>query len=106
MRPLITFKIKFENQIAEIRTYIGEYRSLMVLIRDKFYVEGFGECGGVGRCGTCLVKILSENRLAEDNRNEKSTLEKKGIFESNIRLACQIDINENLIGAFFEVYQD
>jgi ferredoxin len=39
----------------------NEYRSLMMLIYDQIYPEGFGECLGMGKCGTCLVEIVRQS---------------------------------------------
>lgn len=32
----------------------------MALLYDKFYMEDFGECKGIGRCGTCHIHILND----------------------------------------------
>lgn len=67
----------------------------MVLINEKIFVEDFGECKGIGRCGTCLVSIRSENEW-EVERNEASTLAKTGVEGTDWRLSCQIMIDERL----------
>src|SRR3546814_1233069 len=72
MKYPITLKVQYEREVHTIQTYEGEYRSLMVLLYDKLFIEDFGECGGMGRCGTCLIKILnSGKRIALLNRNEQ-----------------------------------
>lgn len=88
----------------ELQTYQGEYRNLMVLLFDKIYTEDFGECRGMGRCGTCVVKV--EGLAAEVNamdRNERGTLSKMAICGADLRLACQILVDENLENATVEV---
>ena len=53
-----------EGRVRLVETYTGEYRNLMALITDKIYVEDFGECKGMGRCGTCVIEIIkTENNF-------------------------------------------
>ena len=75
---------------------------------DKIYIEEFGECGGMGRCGTCIVKIAGYDIERKDERNEKRTLTKMGIDHDNIniRLSCQILIDENLNNCVIEIMKD
>lgn len=79
----------------------NEYRSLMALINDQVCPEGFGECGGQGRCATCMVRVEGGHisLLTERYRNEESTLRKKGCYSDNVRLSCQVLINSLLHGA-------
>ncbi len=78
-----------------------EYRNLMVLINDRVCPENFGECGGQGRCATCLVRIEggADALRKERYRNEKSTMQRKGINEVDARLSCQVMIDFLLEGA-------
>ncbi|WP_423148147.1 2Fe-2S iron-sulfur cluster-binding protein [Rubrolithibacter danxiaensis] len=93
----ITIKIHQSDEVYEINTYTGEYRNLMMLLSDKIYLDDFGECKGMGRCGTCLIEILkSKNSLPIQERNEETTIRKAGITNQNIRLACQLLIDEHL----------
>ena len=95
----IPFTAFFEEQEYEMASFANEYRSLMSLLKDKLTPEDFGECGGMGRCGTCLVKVAGLENSADLIRNEKSTLEKMGIADPQIRLSCQIQINDDLKNA-------
>lgn len=96
-RTAFHFTAYYEGEKYELQTYEGEYRNLMVLLYDKIYIEGFGECKGMGRCGTCVVKVEGLPRAADTHdRNEESTLLKMGLQQQNIRLACQILVDENL----------
>ena len=75
-----------------IETYNGEYRNLMELLNDKMYLECFGECGGLGRCATCIANVsgLQGSSVIKD-RNEPVTLAKFGYKdEPDIRLSCQL----------------
>lgn len=88
-----------------LQTYENEYRNLMVLLKDKIYPEDFGQCGGMGRCGTCLVKISGlANGSADFYKNEKNTLKKMRITELTTRLSCQIQVNEDLNNTVVEIF--
>lgn len=95
----ITVTICYEGQIREIKTYTNEYRSLMMLIYDQIYTEGFGDCLGMGKCGTCLVEIISSiHELSYYDRNEEMTLLRTGVTGKDLRLSCQIMIDEAIDG--------
>ncbi|MES3017922.1 MAG: 2Fe-2S iron-sulfur cluster-binding protein [Bacteroidota bacterium] len=96
-RNYITFILIFEGAEYRQQTYQSEYRNLRDLISDKLFIDGFGECGGVGRCATCLVEI--DDRPADGDRNEQSTLAKAGIVNSKVRLSCQIMVDDDLANA-------
>ena len=104
----IFFTVIYEEEKFELKTFKNEYRNLMVLLFDKIYIEEFGECGGMGRCGTCIVKIAGYDIERKDERNEKRTLTKMGIDHDNIniRLSCQILIDENLNNCVIEIMKD
>ncbi|MFC3335046.1 2Fe-2S iron-sulfur cluster-binding protein [Flavobacterium palustre] len=87
-----------ENGIQiPITTRHGRYPSLMYLLKEELQLESFGECGGVGRCATCVVQTsgITGNSAVKD-RNEPATLSKLGFDEANIRLSCQIYITADL----------
>lgn len=94
--PDITIKVVVGGEEHIIHTCRNEYRSLMVLIRDKLYPDGFGECGGMGRCATCQIELKSGDAQAAMDRNEQSTLNKLGISDPAIRLSCQLLIEPAL----------
>lgn len=103
-RTSIQFTACYEGEKYELETYEGEYRNLMALLNDRIYIEDFGECKGIGRCGTCVVKI--EGLPAAVNtlqRNEERTLYKTGIQGNHLRLACQIMVDENLENTAVEI---
>ena len=78
-------------------TYDNEYRSLVELLFDNLYLENFGECKGMGRCSTCLIKIKSKTDKVNDyNGNELATLKKHNFNNLGYRLSCQIIIDKNL----------
>jgi len=80
-----------------ISTYEGECRNLMQLITDKLFVESFGDCKGMCRCGTCLVEVCGlQGDAATMEKNEAAIIRKLGAGNDNTRLACQLLIDENL----------
>lgn len=98
--------IRFDEEVT-IETYEGEFRNMMVLINEKIFVEDFGECKGIGRCGTCLVEVegLSVSASVME-RNEKSTLAKCAVKKSNLRLSCQIMINAALNNSVIKIVEE
>lgn len=103
-KSFIHFTVYYAGEKHDLKTYPYEYRNLMVLLYDKIYIEDFGECKGMGRCGTCVVKITGLPEAVNIlERNEERTLFKTGITTDNIRLACQILVDENLENVTIEI---
>ncbi|GAB2977534.1 hypothetical protein GCM10027049_10870 [Mucilaginibacter puniceus] len=103
VKDIVIF-IFYGGESYEIQTYTNEYRSLMMLIYDKIYTEGFGECLGMGKCGTCLVEIISScGGLSYYERNEDITLLRAGHTDKKVRLSCQILVDRHLDGLKVEV---
>lgn len=100
----IKFKVIADGSEQIIETSIGKYRNLMSLLKGEFYLDGFGECGGVGRCATCIVETrgIQGNSLIKE-RNEPSTLSKMGYNKDTIRLSCQLLISKDLEGSDIEI---
>lgn len=104
-RKEIILTINNAGQESVVRTWANAYRNLMVLLNNTIYLESFGECGGQGRCATCLVKVSGiKSNAGTMQRNEKETIKKTGLADSNIRLSCQILITENLHEAVIDIY--
>jgi ferredoxin, 2Fe-2S len=101
----ISFKVLYAEILHTISTHSKEYVSLMTLLKDRIYPQDFGECGGVGRCGTCLVKIKSGQSPSLIGK-EANTLERMGINDPDVRLACQIQVDENLNNIVITVLSD
>ena len=96
-----------ENDLPQtFETFSGEYRNLMLLLKDKAILDYFGECGGMGRCGTCIIRIsdLKGNSQVKE-RNEPVTLSKFGYEEDEIRLSCQILISSDLDGSTIRILE-
>ncbi|MFV0607155.1 MAG: 2Fe-2S iron-sulfur cluster-binding protein [Niabella sp.] len=106
MKDRIQFTVIENNIHKKIETYEGEYRNLMSLLKDKVYPDCFGECGGMGRCATCIVKVeglLGDLTLRE--RNEATTLSKFDYDKETFRLSCQIFITKDLNEAVIEMIE-
>lgn len=105
-RNKIVLTILDNNTKHTIETYVGEYPNLMFLLKDKLLLDDFGECGGVGRCATCIVKIEGvTGDSVKKERNEPATLSKIGFLEDNIRLSCQLYISEDINGSEIEILE-
>lgn len=103
---LIHISVKYNGNIHKLITYPNEYRSLMMLIGDRLFMESFGECRGMGKCGTCLVEIISNpHTLTGFDRNEHNSLLRAGSTTENKRLSCQLIIDEQMDGAEIKVLQ-
>jgi ferredoxin, 2Fe-2S len=104
VREKFKVNLDYGGRLYEIETYIGDYRNLMELIKDRISVSDFGDCGGLGRCGTCLVDCsgLHETTPAID-RNENATLTKMGVLNPNIHLSCQILLDKLLSNGSIEI---
>lgn len=104
MQNKISFEIIYGNEVHQVTTHPNEYANLMMLIYDQFADEEFGDCRGMGKCGTCMVEILADaNNLVSFDRNESTTLSKMGVTQQNIRLSCQLMINNALQGLRIEI---
>jgi ferredoxin, 2Fe-2S len=103
----IDFVAFYEEEKYYLTTYEREYRSLMTLLKDKINIEDFGQCGGMGRCGTCSVTISGlPADTGASNTNERNTLLKMGVADPLIRLSCHIEVNEDLKNATVQVLEN
>lgn len=87
-----------------IESYVNEYPNLMFLLRDRLLLDDFGQCGGVGRCATCIIGIKGiKEGSARKERNEDATLSKMGCTDDAIRLSCQLYVNYDIDGTQIEL---
>lgn len=106
MDKQIQFTVIENGQKHRIKTTHGAYRSLMQLINDQIYPEGFGECGGLGRCATCLVKTSGiKGATLIQERNEPATLSKLDQSNADLRLSCQLMITADLNDSVIEIVE-
>lgn len=81
------------------------YRSLMELIVNELW-EDIGDCRGRAWCGTCIVKQIGESNYntSQLDRDEEVLLAKFPNPQKDcIRLACQIEITQQLQNTTWEV---
>jgi 2Fe-2S ferredoxin len=103
----IEFTGSYQGREYYLRTFEYEYRNLMVLLKDRICPDDFGQCGGIGRCGTCLVNVSGPvNSRVDPDRNEQTTLSKMGIVDQGTRLSCQIQVDEDLKNAVVELFDN
>lgn len=96
---MIKISVVYNGETHDLETKRHTYANLMMWLFDELMDEDFGVCRGTGRCGTCLVEILEEQKTLEDlGRNENSTLNKMNIKELHTRLSCQLLVDERLDG--------
>jgi len=102
----ITLFIEYNGNRQTVETFAGEYRNLMVLIKDQLWVDGMGECGGMARCGTCMIELLNagENLVVTDQK-EAAVIKRTIGTQSAIRLSCQILVDEILNGLQIKVME-
>lgn len=102
----IVFTILHSGGEYNMQTFRGEYRDLKSLIQDRLYLDGFGECGGMGRCATCMVEICGlKGEAALMKRNEHITLGRLGPGDPDVRLACQIPIDDSLANVVIRIWE-
>lgn len=100
----IVVRASLAGEEYQLQTFPNEYRSLMHLIYDRLVTEDFGECLGMGKCGTCLVKIVEKKQEPTSyDRNGDVNLLKAGCFDENVRLSCQLMIDEKINGLAVEI---
>jgi 2Fe-2S ferredoxin len=106
MSNSIRFTVVDKNSKQDIETYESEYWNLMDLLRDKLYLDGFGECGGMGRCATCIIEVIgiSGNSVIKE-RNEPVTLSKIRYNDENVRLSCQLFVTKDLNGVEIKIFE-
>lgn len=104
--PLIQFTVIENEQSYPIKVMHGSYPNLMFLLKEQLGLDSFGECGGVGRCATCVVKAIGiKGNSAIKERNEPATLQKLGYDEETIRLSCQLYITSDLEGSEISIFE-
>ena len=57
-----------------------------------------GTCGGMALCASCHVYVESEHELSEPSEDEEDMLDQAFFVKPNIRLSCQIRVQEELEG--------
>ena len=89
----------FVNEDKKINVDVGSnIREVAIDSKIGVYSNIFTKlfnCRGNGMCGTCAVKIESED-IDPLNEIEEKKLKKRLIADPNLRLACQITVKTDL----------
>ena len=85
-----TCLISINDGSAEFKTQ-GGGTLLSVLYENKIFIPS--ACGGKGSCGYCKVSVLSGGGPLLPTETPFMT---RGEIRSNVRLACQVKVKENL----------
>ncbi|MFC2058178.1 ASKHA domain-containing protein [Chloroflexota bacterium] len=64
---------------------------------QKTDVKLGGDCGGLGKCGKCKIKILSEIDETEPPSAEEKEFLAEEEMKQGIRLACRTKVNRDLV---------
>jgi ferredoxin len=93
VRILVTRR---DGETREVKAKPG--RSLMLNIRKPAEIAAI--CGGCAGCGTCHVHVAENwlGRLAPIQSDEDTILSFSDWRRSNSRLACQIQVTDDLDG--------
>lgn len=67
----------------------------LVLAIEDAGIDILHRCGGNARCTTCRVQVLS-GHPGEMGELEKARLAREGSLGPDIRLSCQVRVNEDL----------
>ena len=62
-----------------------------------------GVCGGMAMCASCQVYVDSDLLIENKSLNEEAMLSEAFYVKSNSRLGCQIQINKDIDGCYFEL---
>jgi ferredoxin, 2Fe-2S len=90
--------IEFDGTVHEVEVKSGY--SLMVAAVQNGIPGIDGECGGKCSCGTCHIYVAPnwQSLTGEPNNMEKKMLELIPSASETSRLACQIEIRNDLEG--------
>jgi ferredoxin len=87
-------KIQAETATGLIETEAPAGKKLVLAIEDAG-VDILHRCGGNARCTTCRVEVL-EGEPGEMGDLERNRLAMEAELAPNIRLSCQIHVNNDL----------
>lgn len=103
----IEFTVIYSGEEHQVKTSWGEYQTLRLLLANKFNISGFGQCGGMGRCATCLVEIEDiYGSTGFLKRSEHTSLQRTIKGYSIVRFACQIPVNDDLANVTIKILKD
>jgi ferredoxin len=80
---------------TDTKTIDGPQGKKLVLVLEDAGIDILHRCGGNARCTTCRVEIL-EGDPGEMGELERNRLAMEAELADNIRLSCQIHVNNDL----------
>ena len=92
-------EILFENNKKKVEVEPGaNLREVAIANRISIYPHIFKllNCRGRGLCSSCRVEIVS-GKVDERNEVEENNLKRALKKNPNLRLACQIEVEDNLV---------
>ncbi len=92
-------EIKFEKQNRTIQVAPGtNLREAAIANKVAIYAHIFKilNCRGRGLCSSCRVEIVS-GKVSDRNEVESTNLKRALGKNPNLRLACQIGVEDNLV---------
>lgn len=99
VKNFIDFTLVTDNDEIRVKTYAGEYADLRLLLKEYVGDDDFGQCGGMGRCATCMVVVSSNLQRTENSSDYLSTR-----YNSRpVKLSCQLAINDELANKYIKV---
>ena len=87
-------KIQAETATGVVETEAPEGKKLVLALEDAG-IDILHRCGGNARCTTCRVEIL-EGDPEEMRDLERNRLAVEAELAPNVRLSCQIHVNNDL----------
>ena len=87
-----------EGNISELTAPTDMGLSLMEFLKASEY-DILATCGGMALCATCCVDVMErESQLNEMTDDEYAMLDTLPDVLPNSRLACQLQLNQNMDG--------
>jgi len=99
IKYFIDFTLITGNNEVPVKTHTGEYADLRLLIKQYINHDDFCQCGGMGRCATCMIAISSNSTRQEKPLN---LLSKKNNNRS-IKLSCQLALDDELANKYIAI---
>lgn len=104
---MISFEVEdLQGTVQNVEVPEGISLSLMEVLKASDYPV-LATCGGMALCATCHVEVEDDaGKLGEPTDAELDMLDTLPHATSKSRLACQIQIGENLNGMLFKLKEE
>ena len=88
-------RIEAETATGETRAFDAEAGRKLVLAIEDAGIDILHRCGGNAKCTTCRVEVLAGDP-GEMNEAERNRLAVETGLAENVRLSCQVRVNDDL----------